>query len=56
MPTKPPLAIYSPPTRYLDWQLTDPSGKPVDEVRPIRDEIAERVRGLLDELGVPAAH
>jgi protein-tyrosine-phosphatase len=44
--------IY-PGTRYLDWDLPDPSGKSLDEVRPIRDEIAERVRALLDEL-VPA--
>jgi protein-tyrosine-phosphatase len=27
-----------PGTRYLDWELEDPAGKPVDEVRPIRDE------------------
>ena len=42
-------AIY-PGKRYLDWDLPDPAGKPVDEVRPIRDEIDRRVRGLLDEL------
>jgi protein-tyrosine-phosphatase len=36
--------------RYLDWELPDPAGKPVDEVRPIRDEIDRRVRHLLDEL------
>jgi arsenate reductase (thioredoxin) len=41
-----------PGKRYLDWPLTDPAGKGVDDVRPIRDEIAERVRGLLTELGV----
>ena len=41
-----------PGKRYLDWQLTDPAGKGVDAVRPIRDEIDTRVRGLLDELGV----
>ena len=39
-----------PGKRYLDWELTDPSGKPVDEVRPIRDEIDVRVRALLSEL------
>jgi arsenate reductase len=44
-----------PGTRYLDWQLTDPAGKGVDAVRPIRDEIDSRVRGLLDELGVSPA-
>ncbi len=41
-----------PGKRYLDWELTDPSGKPLDDVRPIRDDIGERVRGLLTELGV----
>jgi len=42
-----------PGKRYLDWDLTDPAGKTVEEVRPIRDEIDRRVRGLLAEL-VPA--
>jgi arsenate reductase len=39
-----------PGKRYLDWQLTDPAGKGVDAVRPIRDEIDTRVQGLLAEL------
>ena len=39
-----------PGTRYLDWELLDPGGRSVDEVRPIRDEIYRRVRGLLTEL------
>ena len=39
-----------PGKRYLDWQLDDPAGKPAAEVRPIRDEIDRRIRGLLDEL------
>lgn len=39
-----------PGKRYLDWILDDPSGKSVDEVRPIRDEIDRRVGALLDEL------
>ncbi|MCI3239177.1 MULTISPECIES: arsenate reductase ArsC [Streptomyces] len=43
-----------PGKRYLDWQLDDPAGQGVEAVRPIRDEIERRVRGLLDELGVPA--
>jgi arsenate reductase (thioredoxin) len=43
-----------PGKRYLDWELTDPAGKTVEEVRPIRDEIDRRVRGLLGEL-VPTA-
>ena len=42
-----------PGKRYLDWELTDPAGKAVDEVRPIRDDIDQRVRALLAEL-VPA--
>jgi protein-tyrosine-phosphatase len=39
-----------PGTRYEDWELTDPAGKPVEEVRGIRDEIDRRVRSLLEEL------
>ena len=39
---------------YQDWELDDPAGQGVDAVRPIRDEIKERVRGLLSELGVEA--
>ncbi len=39
-----------PGKRYLDWDLPDPSGKPVDQVRPIRDEIDRRVRELLDSI------
>jgi arsenate reductase len=41
-----------PGKRYLDWELDDPAGKSVEDVRPIRDEIERRVRGLLSELGV----
>jgi arsenate reductase (thioredoxin) len=43
-----------PGKRYLDWTLDDPVGMSVEDVRPIRDEIERRVRGLLGELGVPA--
>ncbi|MGW3961602.1 arsenate reductase ArsC [Amycolatopsis sp. NPDC005003] len=39
-----------PGKRYLDWQLEDPAGKSVEDVRPIRDEIDRRVRELLTEL------
>jgi arsenate reductase len=39
-----------PGKRYLDWQLDDPAGLPVQEVRPIRDGIDRRVRALLAEL------
>jgi len=41
--------IY-PGKRYLDWELTDPAGKSLEEVRAIRDEIDDRVQGLLAEL------
>jgi arsenate reductase (thioredoxin) len=45
---------YVPGRRYLDWELDDPAGRPVEEVRPIRDEIDRRVRALLNELWVAA--
>jgi protein-tyrosine-phosphatase len=45
--------IY-PGKRYLDWELPDPAGKSLGEVRPIRDEIDRRVRDLLAELVPPA--
>ncbi len=40
-----------PGKRYLDWELDDPAGRGLEAVRPIRDEIQRRVRGLLDDLG-----
>jgi protein-tyrosine-phosphatase len=39
-----------PGRRYEDWVLPDPAGRPIDEVRPVRDEIERRVRQLLAEL------
>ena len=45
---------YHPGKQYLDWELADPAGKGVDAVRPIRDDIEQRVLGLLADLGVPA--
>ncbi len=39
-----------PGKRYLDWDLTDPAGLPIDQVRPIRDNIAQRVEALLATL------
>ena len=42
-----------PGKRYVDWELPDPAGKPLEEVRPIRDEIAARVETLLEELPPP---
>jgi protein-tyrosine-phosphatase len=41
-----------PGKRYEDWELEDPAGKGVESVRPIRDQIKQRILGLLDELGV----
>ena len=42
---------YIPGKRYIDWDLTDPKGRPIDEVRATRDDIARRVDALLSELG-----
>jgi len=41
---------YIPGKRYVDWDLPDPAGKGVDEVRKIRDEIGRRVESLVREL------
>jgi arsenate reductase (thioredoxin) len=41
---------YIPGKRYVDWDLTDPKGRPVAEVRAIRDDIAARVTALVAEL------
>jgi arsenate reductase (thioredoxin) len=41
---------YFPGKRYIDWDLPDPKGRPVDEVRQTRDEIAGRVKELVAEL------
>jgi arsenate reductase (thioredoxin) len=41
-----------PGKRYLDWDLPDPAGKTLDQIRPIRDEIDQRVRELLAQLDV----
>ena len=43
-----------PGKRYLDWVLDDPAGQSIEGVRPIRDDIEQRVRALMHELGVPA--
>ena len=43
-----------PGKRYEDWELPDPAGRPIEEVRPIRDEIGDRVRKLIAELGLTA--
>jgi arsenate reductase len=39
-----------PGKRYLDWELPDPAGMTLEEIRPIRDEIGRRVRDLLSDL------
>jgi arsenate reductase len=44
-----------PGTRYEDWQLDDPKGQDLEVVRAIVDEVEQRVRGLLADLGVPVA-
>jgi len=41
-----------PGTRYVDWELDDPAGQGIEDVRPIRDEIERRVGALVAELGV----
>jgi protein-tyrosine-phosphatase len=41
-----------PGRRYEEWVLDDPAGQPLDAVRPIRDQIEQRVRALLTQLGV----
>ena len=41
--------IY-PGKRYEDWQLDDPAGQPLEQVRLIRDQIDQRVRALIGEL------
>lgn len=41
--------------RYLDWQLKDPAGLGIDEVRPIVDDIDTRVRALVEELLGPVS-
>ncbi len=41
---------YIPGKRYVDWELPDPKGQPLDAVRATRDEIATRIEGLVSEL------
>ncbi len=42
---------YVPGKRYIDWELDDPGGRPLAEVRRVRDDIAKRVDALVTELG-----
>ncbi|MCU1388340.1 MAG: arsC [Ilumatobacteraceae bacterium] len=46
---------FHPGKRYIDWRLDDPAGQSVEAVRPIRDEIDRRVRGLVAELLAPTS-
>jgi arsenate reductase len=46
---------YVPGRRYIDWDLPDPKGQPLDAVRAARDEIAARVEKLVAELDQPPA-
>ena len=41
---------FIPGKRYVDWPLDDPKGRPIEEVRRIRDEIRSRVEDLLAQL------
>ncbi|SKV15284.1 arsenate reductase [Mycobacteroides abscessus subsp. abscessus] len=43
---------YFPGKRYENWELADPAGQSVEAIRPIRDDIEQRVRALLISLGV----
>ena len=47
---------YIPGKRYLDWELTDPKGLPIKEVRAIRDDIRDRVALLVQELDAAVAN
>jgi len=44
-----------PDQRHVDWPLPDPAGLPIDDVRPIVDEIDRRVRALLAEVAAPGS-
>ncbi len=44
-----------PGKRYVEWELTDPAGQPVEVVREVRDEIRDRVVALMGELGIQGA-
>ena len=45
---------FFPGKKYLDWELDDPAGQSIEAVRAIRDDIEQRVRGLMAELGIAA--
>jgi arsenate reductase len=45
---------YYPGVRYVDWELDDPAGKTLDQIRPIRNDIERRVRALLNDISTRA--
>ena len=45
---------FIPGKRYIDWELADPKGRPIEEVRATRDDIARRVHQLVHELNTAA--
>jgi protein-tyrosine-phosphatase len=47
---------YIPGKRYVDWELTDPKGQPIEAVRETRDEIERRTAGLVAELDSQSRH
>lgn len=47
---------WIPGKRYIDWELEDPKGRPVEEVRVTRDDIAARVQTLVRELDARGSH
>jgi len=47
---------YVPGKRYVDWELPDPKGRPLDEVRELRDEIRRRIEELVRVLDAEADH
>jgi arsenate reductase (thioredoxin) len=46
---------YIPGTEYREWELPDPAGRPADEVRAVRDDIARRIDALVADLDARAA-
>lgn len=46
---------FYPGKRYEDWDVQDPAGLPLEQVRLVRDDIRARIVALLDQLGVPAS-
>ena len=43
---------FFPGKHYEDWEVADPAGRPLEEVRAVRDDIARRVRRLIREIGI----